>query len=183
MSDIEKWLPIVGFEGVGLVSNLGNVKTIDRFFMRGEHKVKRNGQIRKPSVNKKGYLYIPIRAVINGKGCVKNKTIHRLVAEAFIPNPENKPQVNHINGEKSDNRVENLEWVTNAENMQHAYKSGLRTAPSGVDSPYSVFSKQDVLDIRDSFKNGISQIELAKKYNVTTGCISGICRKRTYANI
>jgi hypothetical protein len=76
----------------------------------------------KIGVNQKGYLMVDICI----KGVKKKKLIHRLLAQAFIPNPFNKPQVNHINGIKIDNRIENLEWTTNSENQKHAYNSKLK---------------------------------------------------------
>jgi hypothetical protein len=74
----------------------------------------------KPFKNRKGYL------MVNIKDLQKTKSVHRLVADAFIPNVDNKPQINHINGIKSDNKVSNLEWVTNEENFNHALANGLR---------------------------------------------------------
>lgn len=81
----------------------------------------------KGSADHKGYLTVNLyqKTVEVGKYVCKNYKVHRLVAIAFIPNPENKAQINHINGLKSDNRVENLEWCTNYENRQHAIKTGL----------------------------------------------------------
>jgi len=90
-------------------------------------------------------------------GELKRPKIHRLVAIAFIPNPENKPQVNHINSIRTDNRIENLEWVTNKENIIHSFKNG-RTAKSvkGEDRPNSILTEKDIPNIRNMINMGIS---------------------------
>lgn len=105
----EIWKDIKGYEGLYQVSNLGNVKSLHY------NHTNENRLLYKDT--NKGYL----RCIIKGK----HYSIHRLVAQAFIPNPHNLSQVNHINGEKSDNRVENLEWVTAKENTNHALNTGL----------------------------------------------------------
>lgn len=98
----EIWKPIVGYEKYYEVSNFGRVRRIHYITL---------------SKSRNEYL----RAHISKNNKPKNVLVHRLVAEAFLPNPENKPQVNHINGDKADNRVENLEWNTVSENTLHAW--------------------------------------------------------------
>jgi len=132
----------------------------------------------KQTKTKKGYLQIQLS--YNKK--IKTVFVHRLVAEAFIPNPENKPQVNHINGIKTDNRVENLEWSTNSENIKHAYDNGL-LSKIGEKHSNNKLNENKVLTIRKLFKNGLSPLKIAKKYGVSRSCIYHVIKYNTWKHI
>ena len=111
----EIWKDVVGFERIYQVSNYGKIKSLGN---KSNHK---DAIIMKPILNYKGYLQINLRK--NGKSY--HFVVHRLVAQAFIPNPDNLPQVNHIDGNKQNNNVKNLEWCDNSYNQIHANKMGL----------------------------------------------------------
>lgn len=109
--DVEFWADVVGYEGFYQVSNLGNIRAINYH---------NQGVVRNLKTNLvAGYPHTILK--INGEA--RNVHVHRLVAEAFIPNPDNKQYVNHKNGDRQDNRVENLEWVTCSENTLHKFHS------------------------------------------------------------
>lgn len=124
----EIWKPISGYNGYYEVSNLGRVRSLTRKIERTDPKdstKKRlftyKGKLVPFWITKKGYC----RCTLNINGQKKNHLVHQLVAKEFIKNKESKPQVNHINCIKTDNRIENLEWVTNSENFKHAIENNL----------------------------------------------------------
>lgn len=117
----EEWRDIKGWEGYYSVSNLGNIKSHEReIHYRDGRTYKYKESLLTLCYDRGGYLM----AVLKRRTIDKVKTIkaHRIVAEAFIPNPQNKPQINHKNGVKTDNRVDNLEWCTQAENNLHNFR-------------------------------------------------------------
>ena len=125
---MKTWKDVKGFEGFYQISDYGDVKSLDRF--DGIRKI--NGRNIKPSLKQNGYMQIGLRK----EGKRKWFSIHRLVAIHFLDNPENKPQVNHIDCNKQNNNVKNLEWVTAQDNYRHAQVNGLMNPPKGENHPY-----------------------------------------------
>lgn len=130
--------PIEGFNNKYFITESGEVYSQQGsvpFKNRWGQIVARRTELRKmnPAIHN-GYLRVLL--VIKKKR--HYKSVHRLVAQTFIPNPENKPQVNHINGIKTDNRVENLEWCTISENILHSFRTGLNKADKGLDDSCSM---------------------------------------------
>ncbi|MGH0741951.1 NUMOD4 domain-containing protein [Bacillus paranthracis] len=118
----EQWLPCVGFEGYYEVSNLGNVRSVDRLVTYSDGRVYfYEGTELKQLNHNKGYSMV----TINIEGKARKVKTHRLVAEAFIPNFFNKPTVNHIDRNKKNNSVDNLEWATHKEQSIHAHLTGI----------------------------------------------------------
>ena len=147
------------------VSTTGEVKSL-------KYKTPR---ILKSQLGRDGYLRVDL--TINGKA--KHYPIHRLVAQAFLPNPGNKPEVNHRNGVKTDNRVENLEWVTHAENKRHAYDVGLQIAPQGETSCLAKLTNEQTAYIRDNPDN-LTGRALAEMFGVDATTISRVQLGKTY---
>ena len=111
----EIWKPVVGFEGLYEVSSLGRIKSLSKYTYSKGYPQLRKEKILSPCKTGKYRNYLTVK--LNDR---HNYKVHRLVAEAFIPNPENKPQINHIDGNTGNNIVTNLEWCTNDENQKHA---------------------------------------------------------------
>jgi len=160
----ETWVDIDGYVGLYQVSNLGNIRS---FLREGEPR------LLTIIVHKIGYGSIKLRY----NGIAKKYAIHRLVAIAFIDNPNGKPEVNHIDGNKMNNKVDNLEWVTRSENQYHAYSTGLKKpAKSTRGGKYNSRSKPVLQIISEKSMihwDGIN--EAAKNLNLSAGNISAVC--------
>jgi hypothetical protein len=120
MTNLEVWQPVKGFENLYEISNLGNVKSLDRLVNGFNSKKLKKGKLLTQH-NRNGYLGV----VLSKEGYTKSFTVHRLVAIAFLPNDDFSLTVNHKDGNKHNNSIENLEWCTMSEQLKHAIKSGL----------------------------------------------------------
>lgn len=117
---VEKWKDIAGYEGYYQVSNIGRVRSLDRVVVKSNGvKLTLKGQILSAKSDYHGYL----RVNLSKSGKVKLKKVHRLVAEAFLPNPDNLPEINHKNEIKTDNRVDNLEWCSHLYNTNYGTRN------------------------------------------------------------
>ena len=176
---MEIWKDIQGFEGLYQVSDHGRVKALERpinHTFGGKSILKE--RILKLNTHSEGYKCISLRK----NGILKTFKVHRLVSIAFIPNPENKCSVNHINGIKSDNIVKNLEWCTRKENMVHAVKTGLHVALSGENHGGSKLNEDQVREIKYGLTD-LSQRVIAKMFNITQAQVSLIRTNQKWKHI
>lgn len=163
---MEVWKDIAGYEGWYEVSNMGNVRNVKR------------GRLLTPTMA--GYY---LRVCLPPRG-TKKIYAHRLVAEAFIPNELNKPCVNHIDGNKENNRADNLEWVTFSENSRHAYHILKKWSTVGSASPCATFTDSDVLEIRKLLDSGEKTIkEVAEMFGAKHNTIYQIHIRRNWKHI
>ena len=155
---MEQWKKIPNYNG--FVSNLGRVK-------------KANGKLRKLNNHKLGYKLIALQE--NGK--TKTHLVHRLVAEMFIDNPNNKTEVNHKDGNKSNNNVNNLEWATRSENIKHALRTGLIVRKKRDEVSFSKLTTKQIKEIKRLHKPYSKEFGtrvLAKQYGVSEMYLSTI---------
>lgn len=155
----EEWRDIAGYEGIYQISNLGRVKSMNYYGKSGCEK------IRMMRVNKFGYIDI----VLSKKGVNKTYQVHRLVAEAFIPNPNSLPQVNHIDEDKGNNSVSNLEWCDSSYNINY----GNRNKIAGYKNSIPEITPVMCIETGETY---ISVAEASRKKNIGRGSIS-LCIK------
>lgn len=177
MINCETWKSVIGYDGLYQVSDLGRVRSLDRFYKKISL-----GRVLKLSVNKPGYKVFTASKF----GSPKKLYVGKEVLRAFVKNPLEKPEVNHKNGIKTDDQLTNLEWVTGAENLAHAKKTGLNHN-IGETHCHAVLTRQNVLDIRRTYvllkdrKNGMkytypSGKSMAQQYGITRGHLYAIVR-------
>jgi hypothetical protein len=177
---MEIWKDVVGYEGLYQVSNLGRIKSLEkkRIGLKDQKIRTYKELILKQKMNIYGYFEVSLYS----NNVSKHFKSHRIICEAFLPNLENKRQVNHKNGIKSDNRLENLEWATSSENTKHSFDNGFQKPASGEKNGHSILTEKDVLMIR-SGELKMTQRQMALFFNVKPSTINCIIKRRNWKHI
>lgn len=158
------------------INRNGDVRSVARKDSMGRNQ---GGFILKNVVGTTGYYRVALR--INKKQVPYS--VHRLLAQAFIPNPDNKPCINHINSNRLDNSLDNLEWVTYSENNSHAHKLGGQSKYYGEKHHRSKLNWDKVNEIRNKYKNGLSSVvQMSKDYSICLYAIRSLLKNKTWKN-
>ena len=168
----EEWRQIRGYEGFYEVSNMGRVRSVDRIF--------HPGRVLKSIINMYGYPTVGLSA-----GRLKFFKVHRLVAQAFIPNPGNKPQVNHKNGIKTDDMADNLEWNTKSENIRHAFATNLIAPQSGEKCGASKLNERQARLVKHlkNIKPKMTYVEIGALFGIGKWAVWAVQSGRNWKHI
>lgn len=180
MKRTEIFKDVKGYEGLYKVSNLGKVISLKRKINNGSSYRLSKDYVMKSYDNGWGYLRVCLRN--NNKQ--KFYLIHRLIAEHFIPNPNNFNVVNHIDGNKKNNKISNLEWCDHSHNNKHAFRTGLINSLKGEKHPRSKLNEKQVIEIKKLLSEGLlTQREIAKKFNIHPNTINGIYKNQIWRHL
>lgn len=183
--EIERWKDIdrKNFEGLYQISSFGRVKSLGRLDAQGHKRKEKLLSLRKTI--KKGMRGYYLSVILHSKPHKSNCKVHRLVAEEFLPNPLNYKQVNHIDGDKSNNHYKNLEWCSQSQNSQHAHDTGLVIPAKGVSHGRNKLTEEQVKELYLSKLKGVNREdfvaqELGRVYGVNGRMILSIYRKEAW---
>lgn len=176
----EIWKELPNTEGRYLISSYGRIKSLPFIKKGNKSEYLTKEKIIKTGADKDGY-----RLFVYSINSVRTTTkVHRLVAELFIPNPQNKPQVNHKDSIRDNNHYTNLEWVTEKENTQHGVDYGAIKPTNGETNGMSILKELDVIAIRKAHaKGGLTYKDIAKDYNVNDHTIGKIVRRENWKHL
>jgi len=169
---------IKDYEGIYQVSNLGRIRSLDRTLptARGRNQTF-FGRILRPNIHNDGYHARSLQKC----GKITIKLVHRIVAAAFIGEPSDGMEVNHKNGDKSDNSIDNLEYLTPSQNCIHAHRTGLRVSPKGSESRNSILTENDVTEIVSLFGKKTMK-DIAKQFGVHDTTVNCIAKGKTWSH-
>jgi hypothetical protein len=180
----EQWRPVVGYEHWYEVSNLGQLRSTSvhiRGLSRAGNEVfrLRNGRILKQGIQNSGYLQV----VLSANNISKKLLVHRVVGEAFIPNPSQLPEINHLDSNKLNNTASNLEWCTRQQNFDHARLAGKVRFAKGEETGFAKLTDDKVRQIRLLLAQGKTNLEISRLYGVSAPIISYVKTGKTWRHV
>ena len=179
--ETEIWKPVKDYENYYEVSSEGNIRTIERVIILSTHQYLKKQKLLTQFKDPRGYFHVKL---YNGLGKCKSLTTHRIVALTFLDNPKGLIEVNHIDHNKHNNHLSNLEWITRSDNIKHSYVYRDPKTYKGSGNKNSKLTEEQVIDIRKEYKNSKTTYkQLAYKYNVGLTLIGYIINNKIWNHV